>query len=171
MAILDIDKYYYFKLRNGNPYQIKVELFPINTAIMRNFVEMTTEQREFYLANPTATVMEVWNCELTPPYVPPTPDVSEYAAQKVKELKDACYGAITIDKVQCEMANCVLAGTAVTYSGKRHYTTPQAMAIMKQFMDESDKVSTIYETYKPQIEAASTIKDIDNIYNTAINNL
>lgn len=168
MAILDIDKYYYFKLRNGNPYQIKVELFPINTAIMRNFVEMTTEQREFYLANPTATVMEVWNCELTPPYVPPTPDVSEYAAQKVMELKDACYASVTVDDLKYAMANSILAGTALTYTGTRYYTINEAKAIMKTFMDESAHAMDVYDTYKPQIEAASTIKDIDNIYNTAI---
>lgn len=157
--------YYYYFVRG-----VKIERF-ITPMYGSWFVELTPEQLDFYRANPNATVQEVVNCQLTPPYVPPAPDVQEYAAQKVKELKDACYGAITIDKVQCEMANCVLAGTAVTYSGKRHYNTLQAMAIMKQFMDESDKVSTIYETYKPQIEAASTIKDIDNIYNTAINNL
>lgn len=171
MAILDINKYYYFKLRSGNPYQIKVELFPINTTIMRNFVEMTTDQKAFYLEHPTASVQEVWDCHITPPPTPPEPDVQEYAAQKVKELKDACYGAITIDELQYAMANAVLAGTAVTYKGKRHYTTLQAIAIMEQFMDESDKVSTIYETYKPQIEAASTIKEVDTIYNQAIESL
>lgn len=157
--------YYYYFVRG-----VKIERF-ITPMYGSWFVKLTPEQKEFYLANPNATVQEVVNCQLTPPYVPPTPDVQEYAAQKVKELKNACYGAITIDKVQCEMANCVLAGTAVAYSGKRHYTTIQAKAIMKQFMDESDKVSTIYETYKPQIEAASTIKNIDDIYNKAINNL
>ena len=157
--------YYYYFVRG-----VKIERF-ITPMYGSWFVELTPEQKEFYLANPNATVQEVVNCQITPPYVPPTQDVQEYAAQKAKELKDACYGAITIDKVQCEMANCVLAGTTVTYSGKRHYTTLQAMAIMKQFMDESDKVSTIYETYKPQIEAASTIEDVDTIYEQAISQL
>lgn len=171
MAILDIDKYYYFKLRNGNPYQIKVESFPINTAIMRNFVELTTEQREFYLANPTATVQEVVNCQLTPPYVPPTPDVQEYAAQKVKELHDACYASISVTNLEYAMANACLAGTLVAYSGDKYYTTIQAKTIMKTFMDESAHAMDVYDTYKPQIEAASTIEAIDTLSNTAINNL
>lgn len=171
MAILDINKYYYFRIRNGQPIDIKVSLVPINTIAMTGFQQMTSEQKAFYLEHPTASVMEIWKCEITPPYVPPEQDVQEYAVMKIKELKDACYGAITIDKVQCEMANCVLAGTAVTYSGKRHYTTLQAKAIMEQFMDESDKVSTVYETYKPQIEAASTIAAIDTLYNQAITEL
>lgn len=134
-------------------------------------VELTPEQVEFYLANPTATIQEVMNCELTPPYVPPTPDVQEYAAQKVKELKEACYASVTIDELQYAMANAVLAGTSIAYAGKKHYSTSEAIAIMKQFMDESDKVSTIYETYKPQIEAASTIAAIDSLYEEAIGKL
>lgn len=156
--------YYYF-WKNKKILETRI---PLPTQFNPSVVELTPEQVEFYLANPTATIQEVMNCELTPPYVPPEQDVQEYAVMKIKELKDACYGAITIDKVQCEMANCVLAGTAVTYSGKRHYTTLQAKAIMEQFMDESDKVSTIYETYKPQIEAASTIAAIDTLYEQAI---
>lgn len=167
MAILDIDKYYYFKLRNGSPYQIKVELFPINTAIMRNFVEMTTEQREFYLANPTATVMEVWNCELTPPYVPPTPDVSEYAEQKVKELKDACYHSISVTDLEYASAkdkvNNVLADS--------FYSLTEANRVLADFRTQSKKALTIISTYTPQIEEASTIEAIDNIYNTAIGQL
>lgn len=167
MAILDIDKYCYFKLRNGEPYQIKVELFPINTAIMRNFVEMTTEQREFYLANPTATVMEVWNCELTPPYVPLAPDVSEYAAQKVKELKDACYASLTITSLEYAAAedkvNNVLADS--------FYSLTEANRVLANFRTQSKKALTIISTYKPQIEAASTIEAIDTLYNTAIEQL
>lgn len=167
MAILDIDKYYYFKLRNGNPYQIKVELFPINTTIMRNFVEMTQEQQEFYLEHPTATVMEVWNCELTPPYVPPTPDVSEYAAQKVKELKDACYASLTITSLEYATAedkvNNVLADS--------FYSLTEANRVLADFRTQSKKALTIISTYAPQIEAASTIEAIDTLYNTAIGQL
>lgn len=131
-------------------------------------VELTPEQVEFYLANPTATIQEVMNCELTPTYVPPTPDVAEYANEKVKELKEACYASVTIDELQYAMANAVLAGTSIAYAGKKHYSTREAIAIMKQFMDESDKAVTVYETYKPQIESASTIEAVDALYNQAI---
>lgn len=171
MAILDIEKYYYFKLRSGSPYAIKESVIRINTVINRLYQEMTAEQKEFYLEHPTATVMEVWNCELTPPYVPPTPDIQEYASMRVKELKDACYAAITVDELQYAMANAVLAGTSIAYAGKKHYSTSEAIAIMKQFMDESDKAVTVYETYKARIEVASTINAIDTWYNQAIDSL
>lgn len=171
MAILDLNKYYYFRMSNGKPYAIKESLVEINTNIMRNFQAFTQEQLDFYFEHPTASVQEVWNCEITPPPVPPTPDLQEYAVRKIKELKDTCYGTITIDKLQCEMANCVLAGTALAYTGTRYYTTNEAKAIMKTFMDESAHAMDVYDTYKPQIEAASTIPDIDTIYNTAISQL
>lgn len=164
MAILDIDKYYYFKLRNGNPYQIKVELFPINTAIMRNFVEMTTEQREFYLEHPTATVMEVWNCELTPPYAPPTPDVQEYANEKVKELKEVCYLSVTVTSLEYAAAedkvNNVLADS--------YYSLTDANRVLADFRSQSKKALTVISTYTPRILAASSIDDIDTIYNQAV---
>lgn len=168
MAILDIEKYYYFKLRSGSPYAIKESVIRINTVINRLYQEMTTEQKEFYLEHPTATVMEVWNCELVPPYVPPTPDVAEYANEKVKELKEACYASVTIDELQYAMANAVLAGTSIAYAGKKHYSTSEAIAIMKQFMDESDKAVTVYETYKARIEAAVSVESVDLIYNEAM---
>ncbi|MBR6132046.1 MAG: hypothetical protein IKQ20_09335 [Bacteroidales bacterium] len=168
MAILDIEKYYYFKMRNGSPYDIKESIIHINTTINRLYQEMTTEQKEFYLEHPTATVMEVWNCELVPPYVPPTPDVQEYANEKVRELKEACYASVTIDELQYAMANAVLAGTSIAYAGKKHYSTSEAIAIMKQFMDESDKAVTVYDTYKSRIEAAVSVESIDLIYNEAM---
>ena len=159
--------YYYYFVKG---IRTRIERF-ITPMYGSMFVELTPEQREFYLANPSATAQEVENCQLTPPYVPSTPDVSEYARQKIKELKDACYASITIDSLQYAMANDVLAGTTIVYTGKRHYTTSEAITIMRQFMDESDKAATVYETYKSQIEKASTIEEIDTIYNTAIDAL
>lgn len=157
--------YYYYFVRG-----VRIERF-ITPMYGSWFVELTPEQRDFYLANPNATVQEVVNCQLTPPYVPPTPDVQEYAAQKVKELHDACYASISVTNLEYAMANACLAGTSVAYSGDKYYTTAQAIAVMKTFMNESTHAITIYDTYKPQIEAASTIEAIDTLYNKAINNL
>lgn len=177
MAILinrDDSFYYYFKLRNGVEYEIKVLTFQINMNLHINqmfYREFTPEQVEFYLANPDATVQEVVNCQLIPPYEPPTPDVQKYITQKVKELKEACYASVTIDDLQYAMANSILAGTALSYTGTRYYTTNEAKAIMKQFMDESAHVMTVYSTYKTRIEAAVSIESVDTIYNEAINQL
>lgn len=163
-----LDKYYYFKLRNGVEYEIKVTIIHINTTINRNYRELTEEQREFYIANPTATVQEVVNCQLTPPYVPPTQDVQEYIEQKLKELKDACYASVSVTSLEYAMSNAVLAGTSLTYTGEKYYSTNDAKAVMKRFMDESYHAMTVYDTYSAQIEVASSIEAVDTLYNQAI---
>lgn len=165
--------YYYFRVRRPSiteivPYGIKESAFYIDDNIMLNFKQMTEEQKTFYLGHPTATVMEVWDCQLTPPYVPPTPDVEEYAAQKVKELEAACYGSVSVTSLEYAMANTCLAGTSILYSGDKYYTTNEAKAVMKKFMDESCHAMQVLNTYKTQIRAAVTIEEIDEIYEQAI---
>lgn len=168
MAILDINKYYYFKMRNGKPYAIKVSLVPINTTINRIYVEMTEEQKAFYLEHPTATVMEVWDCQLTPPYVPPTPDVQEYAADKVKELKDACYGSISVTSLEFAMAIDKIENPASTAC---YYNLTKAIQVRDDFRSQSKHAMQVLTTYKPQLEAATTIEAIDEIYNQAMEEL
>lgn len=167
MGILDDQTYYYFKLRNGIEYAIKVTLVHINTDIMRMYREMTDEQREFYLANPTATVQEVVNCELTPPYVPPTPDVAEYAAQKCKELKEACLGSITVSTIEYAMASDKLDNiTADCY-----YQLAEARTVISSFRTQSKTAMELYDNYAAQMTAASTIESIDTLYNEATGQL
>ena len=168
MAILDIERYYYFKLRNGNPYAIKVSLVPINTTINRSYVEMTEEQKAFYLEHPTATVMEVWNCEITPPYVPPTPDVAEYAQEKLKELKDACYGSVSVTSLEFAMAIDKIENPASTAC---YYNLTKAIQVRDDFRSQSKHAMQVLDTYKTQIESAQTIEAVDTIYQQAINNL
>jgi len=164
MAIVDIEGYYYFKLRNGNPYAIKVSLVPINTTINRSYVAMTEEQKAFYLENPTATVMEVWNCEITPPYVPPTPDVAEYAQEKVKELKDACYGSVSITSLEFAMA----IDKVENITADSYYSLTEARQVVSDFRSQSKHAMQVLNTYKPQMEAANTVEEVDVVYEQAI---
>lgn len=163
--------YFYFKLRNGVEYAIKETPFEINTSIMIMYRELTAEQRAFHLEHPTATVQEVVNCQLTPPYVPPAQDVQEYIEQKLKELKDACYNSVSVNSLEYAMANSVLAGTSLTYTGEKYYSTNDAKAVMKRFMDESYHAMTVYDTYSAQIEVASSIEAVDTLYNQAVASL
>lgn len=164
MAILDIEKYYYFKLRNGSPYDIKVSVIHINTTINRLYQEMTEEQREFYIAHPTASIHEIVQAHLDPPYVPPTPDVAEYANEKVKELKEACYGSVTVTSLEYAMAedkvNNVLADC--------YYSLTEAQRVCSDFRSQSKKAMQVFDTYRPKILAASTIEAVDTLYNQAI---
>lgn len=164
--------YYYFRVRRPSiteivPYGIKESAFYIDDNIMLNFKQMTEEQKTFYLEHPTATVMEVWDCQLTPPYVPPTPDVEEYAAQKVKELKDKCYASVTVTSLEYAMAeDKVNNPTADCY-----YSVLEAPQILKNFRTQTKKAMGVLDTYKAQIKAAQTIEAIDTIYEQAMEEL
>lgn len=165
MALRDNDQqYYFFKMRLGKPYEVKVTPIRINTAINRIYVEMTQEQQAFYLANPTATVQEVWDCELTPPYVPPTPDVAEYAALKVMELKKACYSAVTVTTLEFAMAiDKVENPTASCY-----YNLTEAQRVVSAFRSQSKAAMTVLDTYKARIEAAASVEAVDTLFAEAI---
>ena len=168
MALRDNEQqYYYFKMRSGKPYEIKVTAVHINLLINLIYQEMTAEQQAFYLANPTASVMEVWNCELVPPYVPPTPDVQEYAAEKAKELKEVCYNSVTVTSLEYATAedkvNNVLADS--------YYSLADANAVLTSFRTQSKKAMQVINTYTPQILAASTIEAVDTLYNQAVETL
>lgn len=159
--------YYYFKMRLGKPYEIKVTAVHINTLINLIYKEMTEEQKTFYLEHPTASVMEVWNCQLIPPYVPPTPDVQEYAAEKIKELKDACYGSIAVTSLEYAMAEDKVNNVLVDC----YYSLSDANAVLASFRTQTKKALGVYDTYRPKIEAASTIEAVDALYNQAIEEL
>ena len=168
MALRDNEQqYYYFKMRSGRPYEIKVTAVHINLLINLIYQEMTAEQREFYLANPTASVMEVWDCELVPPYVPPTPDVAEYANGKAKELKEVCYGSVNVTELEFAMAiDKVENPTASCY-----YGLTDAHRVVSDFRTQSKKAMQVIDTYTPQILAASTIEAVDTLYNQAVESL
>lgn len=155
-------------MRNGNPYAIKVSLVPINTTINRSYVEMTEEQKAFYLEHPTATVMEVWNCQLTPPYVPPTPDVAEYAQEKLKELKDACYSSVSVTTLEFAMAIDKIENPASTAC---YYNLTKAIQVRDDFRSQSKHAMQVLNTYKTQIESEQTIDAVDTIYQQAIKEL
>lgn len=161
--------YYYFRLNlQGQPYAIKESAIPINTSIMRNFQAMTEEQIAFYLEHPTASIQEIVNCQLTPPYVPPEPDLVEYQEQKVKELKDACYGSISVTSLEFAMAIDKIENPASTAC---YYNLTKAIQVRDDFRSQSKHAMQVLNTYKTQIESAQTIEAVDEIYQQAIEQL
>ena len=162
-----IGTYYYFKLRNGVEHDIKVLAFPVNMDLglnQRLYRELTTEQREFYLANPTARVQEVVNCELNPPYVPPAQDLQEYIVQKVKELKEACYGSVSVTSLEFAMA----IDKVENITADSYYTLTEARQVVSDFRGQSKHAMQVLDTYKPQMEAANTVEEVDVVYEQSI---
>lgn len=161
---LNLTIYYYFKLRNGVEYDIMESLVKINTTIMWAYKEFTDEQVAFYLEHPTASVHEVVKCELDPPYVPPTPDVKEYAEWKIQELKTECFNSITVSSLELSMAM----DKANNITADSYYSLIEARNIVSTFRTQSKKAMTVLDTYSVQIDEATTIEQIDSIYDQAI---
>ena len=161
-------KYYYFRLTiAGKPYAVKVSGIPIDTTIMRNFAEMSDEQIAFYLAHPDASIAEIVDCELVPPYVPPTPELNEYVEQKVKELQDKCYDYVSHTSLIVVMA----LDKVENITADSFYSLTEARQILADFRAESKKAMTVLSTYKTRIEAAQSVEDVDEVYNEAISKL
>ena len=161
-------KYYYFRINlAGQPYAVKVSVIPIDTAIMRNFAAMSDEQVAFYLAHHDASIAEIVACELMPPYVPPTPELSEYIERKAAELKDACYGAVTITSLQYAMA----LDKVENITADSYYSLTEARQVVSDFRSQSKHAMTVLNTYKPQIEAAQSVEDVDAVFEEAISQL
>ncbi len=164
--------YYYFRVRRPNltdivPYAIKESSFYIDDNIMLNFKQMTDEQKAFYLEHPTASVQEVWKCELNPPYVPPAPDLVEYREQRIKELKDKCYNYVSQTSLIVVMA--LDKGQNIT--GDSYFSLPESKQILADFRAESKHAMTVLATYRPQIEAAQSVEAVDAAYEQAIDAL
>lgn len=167
MAKVTKNYYFVFRENTNTPYRIHDTYVHINTDLMPMYREFTAEQLAFYQEHPTASVLEIWNCQLTPPYVPPTPDVQEYAADKVKELKDACYGSVSVTSLEYAMAmDKVQNITADSY-----YSLTEARQVVSDFRSQSKHAMQVLNTYKPQIEAAQTIEAVDTIYEQAMEDL
>ena len=111
--------------------------------------------------------MEVWDCQLSPPYVPPTPDVAEYAQEKLKELKDACYGSVSVTTLEFAMA----IDKVENITADSYYSLTEARQVVADFRAESKHAMTVLATYRPQIEAAQSVEAIDAVYEQAIDAL
>lgn len=165
MAKADIQTYYYFRLRNGVEYAIKVTAIKINTAIMHTmYRELTTEQREFFLANHRASVQEVVLCRLNPHYIPPAPDLREHILNKTKELREACYNAVSVTSLEYAMAmDKVNNPTASCY-----HNITQAKQVLADFRSQSKRAMQVKDTYLPQVEAAQSTEEVDTLFNQAM---
>lgn len=122
--------FYYFKIRNGMAYAISIFTEPVNTELNTNFREMTSEQTEFYLEHPTASIREVEKCESDPPYIPPIPTIEELRENAINEIDKASRDTIgsVVDVLGfCDaVASTVYApsrGTASIYSDSETFKT------------------------------------------------
>ena len=137
-------KYYYIY----NDERIKVRDNAVDTALFKAYVELTDEQREFYIANPTASVAEVKRCELYPR--PQEPTLEEVRESAIKELSD--YSLETGEKVvpsyKVQNAQITLLGNIASAI----YTVEEAQDIVSFANEVGKECRTLFYESKTRIE-------------------
>lgn len=176
MGILNNEYYYYFKTKNGVTTIVRWSV-RINTTINRNYVELTPEQVEFYLAHPDASVEEVRNCQLYEPYVEPTPELEELRSEAKRKVKEAYYLkmgqyseldiALAISSRIC-IQNLWLSQSACVYS------TDEAKDMIRGFVQLGKNAKPIYEEGMRAIDnsmSEETISAAAELYSERLNEL
>lgn len=136
----------------------------VNVKINKSFVELTDEQREFYLSNPSASVEEVRRCELTPPYVPPAPSIVQLQDIAKEQLK-AAYLAVMSRYSDLQVVGAIsshYALTTLTISDNVPYTMSEAKNIIEGFNSLGKDAKGIYERYISLLGEQMTEEDIDS---------
>lgn len=151
--------YYYF----WNNKRIIESVLQLPTKFNPSLTELTQEQVEFYLANPTATVQEVMNCALTPPYVPPPTELEDLKSSALSELRDAyCLKMARYSELDVAMA--LASQTAISNiwltSLQTPYSLNESKDIIKGFCTLGKTCKAIYEEYAKDIDSSSTEEDV-----------
>lgn len=137
--------------------RVTIEKF-ITKMTLIGYEQLTDEQVEFYLANPTATVKEVKQCHLDPPPTPPDPDIEEVREQALYELNN-----IYADKMgrysDLQVVGAIsshYALTTLTIGDTTPYTLSEAKNIIEGFNSLMKSAKQVYDRYKKNIENATT---------------
>lgn len=152
--------YYYFY----NNRKVVESETPIDTNINKEFVELTSEESEFYVKNPNATISEVKNKSL---YKAPEINTKEYAEGKLVELEDLCNSSITIPIQDYLLAIACVDEKSSIYTGAKYYSSKDALAIIKQFMDESTNAHLTYDKYSKQMLSTKSGEGVDSAIDNA----
>lgn len=134
----------------------------ITSMIGLRWVMLTDEQREFYLANPTATVKEVKQCHLDPPPTPPDPDIEEVREQVLSELNNLyCDKMGRYSDLQVVGAmTSHYALTTLTIGDTTPYTISESKNIIEGFNSLMKSAKQVYNRHKSAIEDATTKETI-----------
>lgn len=156
--------YYYFKIINNHPRSISIFTESVDTELNGNFREMTSEQIDFYLEHPTASIQEIERCELNPPYVPPIDVLRENAKNNVEMASRSTLGS----KVDV-LGFCDAIASSV-YKPSREdsvYTDDEVLKTADDFLRIGKLCRDKVKECIPLIESAETETEINTIVDSA----
>lgn len=160
--------YYYFRVSNSVKTAIKVFDYEVNTHINKWFVELTDEQREFYLEHPTASVREVELCELFPPYVPPVIPIEELKEQAVQEIDSLSRSTISGFVDTLGFANAVATSLYAKSKGLTPvYDDNQVLSTASVFLEKGRICRLKYVEYAGCVEGCDSEVEINHVMDEA----
>ena len=159
--------YYYFKIRNNRPCAISIFTEPVDTDLNKNFREMTSEQIDFYLEHPTASIQEIKRCELNPPYVPPTPDIEEVRQQALEDIDKM--SRATLGKKVDVLGFCDALASSVYKPSRQDsiYSDDEVLRTADDFLRIGKVCREKVNEVVSQIEEATSIESIEQIVEDA----
>lgn len=159
--------YYYFKIKNNHPRRISIFTESVDTELNKNFREMTSEQIDFYLEHPTASISEIEKCELNPPYVPPEPDIEEIREQALKDIDKMSRD--TLGKKVDVLGFCDALASSVYKPSRQDsiYTDDEVLRTADDFLRIGKVCREKVNEVVPQIEDATSIESIEQIVEDA----
>lgn len=147
-------RYYFYKNKIRTSIQDMTEV--------SGFVEFTEEQKEFYLANPDASVNEVRNCKLRTPYVPYTPTLEETKTGYIDGLSNMSLGVMEHNMPNYKIVNSL---ASLNDDNKSIYNYTVANANVEEYNHNGTILRNIFYTYKTKIEESTTVEDATDAFN------
>lgn len=159
--------YYYFKIKNNRPCSVSIFTEQVGTEVNKSFREMTSEQIDFYLEHPTASIQEIEMCELNPPYVPPEPDIEEVRQQALEDIDRMSREAL--GKKVDVLGFCDALASSVYKPSRQDsiYTDDEILRTADDFLRIGKLCREKVNEVAPLIGEAETIEEIDDIVEAA----
>lgn len=159
--------YYYFKIINNHPWSISIFTESVNTELNRNFREMTSEQIDFYLEHPTASIQEIERCELNPPYVPSEPDIEDVRQQAISDIDRMSRKALGNKVDVLGFCDAIASSVYKPSRADSVYTDDEVLKTADDFLRIGKMCSDKVKECIPLIEAAETETEINAIVDSA----
>lgn len=167
MGILNNEYYYYFKTKNGVTTIVRWGV-RINTSINRNYVELTPEQVEFYLAHPEASVEEVRNCKMNE-VVEVSEDIATAIATAISELKGGYASSVKVSDLEWAAAvtDFLKQNNALTLKDVPDLMdNADSREVIKNFATSYQASRSLYAEGKAAIEAATSEEEVYSTLDT-----
>ncbi len=130
-------------------------------------MEMTSEQIDFYLEHPTASIQEIERCELNPPYVPPDPDIEEVRQNAISDIDRMSREAL--GKKVDVLGFCDALASSVYKPSRQDaiYSDDEVLRTADDFLRLGKVCREKVNEVVPQIETATSIESIEQIVEDA----